>query len=280
MRSYFIILSSLLLTLSACNRQTQAEIDQEIIDAYIQENNLDAIKTNDGFYYVIVEEGSGTETPDIDEVVELEYIGYLTDNEIFDRTLDDQKIMVEMISLNSGWQEAIQSIKKGGEVTIIVPSALGFGEGSTATVPENSVLIYDIVLADHYLQSDKDESIILAHLEENELEAERTDEGLYYEIIEPGEGDVYPKENAIITIRYTGSFLDGTIFDQTEGNDTATFALTDLIQGWQIGIPLLQKGGKIKLYVPSAIGYGAAGAGSIPPWSVLIFDIELVDFSL
>lgn len=280
MRNYIIIFTCLLFTLSACDRRPQSEIDEEVIQGYIQENNLDAIKTDDGFYYVVVEEGSGTETPDIDEVVELQYIGYLIDNEVFDRTPNDQKLKVELISLNPGWQEAIQAIKKGGTVTIIVPSEKGFGEGSTATVPENSVLIYDIVLADHYQQSAKDESLILAHLEENEFEAERTDEGLYYEIIEPGEGDVFPKEDAIITIKYKGTLLDGTVFDQTFGEDTATFALNQLIQGWQIGIPLLQKGGKIKLYIPSAIGYGSNGTGGIPPCSVLVFDIELLDFSL
>ncbi|MFN9955636.1 MAG: FKBP-type peptidyl-prolyl cis-trans isomerase, partial [bacterium] len=72
--------------------------------------------------------------------------------------------------------------------------------------------------------------------------------------------------------------LDGTIFDQTTGNQTATFPLANLIPGWQEGIPLLQKGGKGTFLLPSALGYGPNPVGPIPANSVLIFEIELIDF--
>jgi FKBP-type peptidyl-prolyl cis-trans isomerase FkpA/FKBP-type peptidyl-prolyl cis-trans isomerase FklB len=50
-----------------------------------------------------------------------------------------------------------------------------------------------------------------------------------------------------------------------------------LIKGWQIGIPLMKKGGKATFYVPSELGYGGNDMGAIPPNSILIFDIELID---
>ena len=75
-----------------------------------------------------------------------------------------------------------------------------------------------------------------------------------------------------------GSQLDGVVFDQTTGSATAKFRLGDLIQGWQIAIPLLQKGGKGTFFCPSDLGYGPQAVGNIPSNSVLIFEIELVDF--
>ncbi len=79
-------------------------------------------------------------------------------------------------------------------------------------------------------------------------------------------------------VKYKGYLTDGTVFDQTTGSLSATFSLSGLIEGWQEGIPLLKKGGKGTFFLPSALGYGPSGAGSIPPNTVLIFEIELLDF--
>ena len=79
-------------------------------------------------------------------------------------------------------------------------------------------------------------------------------------------------------MRYKGYLPDGTVFDQTPGTETATFPLAGLIRGWQEGIPLLKKGGKGTFFLPSVLGYGSSGSGSIGPNEVLIFEIELVNF--
>ncbi len=80
-----------------------------------------------------------------------------------------------------------------------------------------------------------------------------------------------------VTIHYTGALATtGVIFDSSVGGEPATFPLTDLIVGWQEGIPGMKVGGKRRLFIPSEQGYGASGSGSsIPPDSDLIFDIEL-----
>ena len=84
-----------------------------------------------------------------------------------------------------------------------------------------------------------------------------------------------PTPSNIITVKYKGYLLDGTVFDQnTTGVD---FRLGSLIRGWQIGFQKFKKGGKGKLLIPSALGYGSAAQGNIPKNSVLIFDVELVD---
>ncbi|MEI9810482.1 MAG: FKBP-type peptidyl-prolyl cis-trans isomerase [Bacteroidota bacterium] len=107
--------------------------------------------------------------------------------------------------------------------------------------------------------------------------------GLYYEIIDPGTGDT-PTLSSRIVITYTGTLLNGMVFDQrlTPNNteptgSNAPWALSDLVEAWRIGIPLVKKGGHIKLIVPSAMGYGCTGYGSIPGNAILYFDINLVD---
>jgi FKBP-type peptidyl-prolyl cis-trans isomerase FkpA len=109
------------------------------------------------------------------------------------------------------------------------------------------------------------------------LTAQSTASGLHYIIAVPGNGG-HPTLASNVRVRYRGQLLDGQVFDQTDPGQAVTFPLSNLITGWQEGIPLLQKGGKGTFWVPSALGYGPGGSGSIPGNAVLIFDIELVDF--
>jgi len=126
-------------------------------------------------------------------------------------------------------------------------------------------------------QAELGDQIIRDYLAENNIDATKHSSGLYYFITVEGTGD-HPNANSTVTVRYKGYLTDDSIFDQTEGNDTATFGLTSLIEGWKIGIPLLKKGGQGTFFLPSALGYGSQSTGSIPANSVLIFDIELVNF--
>lgn len=115
------------------------------------------------------------------------------------------------------------------------------------------------------------------YLEEQGLTATETASGLHYLITAEGSGGS-PGINANVTVRYKGYLLNGKVFDETTGTETVTFPLKNLIPGWQEGIPYLKKGGSGKFLLPSALGYGPSGSGSIKPNQVLIFDIELVNF--
>lgn len=126
-------------------------------------------------------------------------------------------------------------------------------------------------------QREEDRRLIREYLEANNLEANSLPSGLYYSIIAPG-GNVNPGVQNLVEVRYEGQLLDGSVFDATEGNATRQFPLGNLIVGWQIGLPLIGRGGEIRLYVPSDLGYGVQERPGIPASSVLIFDIELVDF--
>ena len=113
------------------------------------------------------------------------------------------------------------------------------------------------------------------YLTDNNLTALKTTSGLYYIIEEQGDGYDYPNYNATVIIKYTGKLLNGEVF---ESNTTDPTPLFGFIQGWQEGIPKFKKGGSGKLIIPSGLGYGTKGQGSIPGNTVLIFDIKLLAF--
>lgn len=119
-----------------------------------------------------------------------------------------------------------------------------------------------------------EESTIQAFAAENYISATKHSSGLFYQIIDSGTGAT-PSLSSKVIVAYTGKFLNGTVFDQS-GN--SNFVLNGLIEGWKIGLPLIKKGGRIKLIVPSALAYGCAGYGTaMPPNSILYFDITLID---
>jgi len=117
---------------------------------------------------------------------------------------------------------------------------------------------------------------IQAYAAANGINPTRHSSGLYYEIITPGTGPI-ASSNSKIYITYTGKFMNGQVFDEQTTPNAEGWTLNGLIQGWIIGIPLIQKGGHIKLLVPSSLGYGCDDYYSIPGNSVLYFDVHLVD---
>ncbi|NAW89533.1 FKBP-type peptidyl-prolyl cis-trans isomerase, partial [Vibrio sp. V24_P1S3T111] len=105
-----------------------------------------------------------------------------------------------------------------------------------------------------------------------------TESGLQYLVLQQGTGTVHPKANSRVKVHYHGTLLDGSVFDSSvERNDPIVFGLKQVIQGWQEGLQLMVEGQKMRLFIPSNLGYGKSGSGPIPPASVLIFDVELIE---
>ncbi len=101
--------------------------------------------------------------------------------------------------------------------------------------------------------------------------------GLHYEILKPGTGPS-PKPTETVRVHYTGTLLDGSVFDSSvQRGEPAEFPLDQVISGWTEGIQKMNKGGKIKLYVPPQLAYGDDGRPGIPPGSTLVFEVELLD---
>jgi FKBP-type peptidyl-prolyl cis-trans isomerase FkpA len=98
--------------------------------------------------------------------------------------------------------------------------------------------------------------------------------GLYYQITNFGSGQT-ATGTSIVSVKYTGKLLNGTVFDnQTTPVD---IEMSRVIAAWRIGLPLIQEGGVIRMIVPSSLGYGCNGLGSVPGNSILYFQVEVVD---
>jgi FKBP-type peptidyl-prolyl cis-trans isomerase len=101
--------------------------------------------------------------------------------------------------------------------------------------------------------------------------------GLQYQVMSAGEG-AKPGENDTVKVHYKGTLIDGTEFDSSYKRDKpAEFPVKAVIPGWTEALQLMKKGGKWKLWIPSELAYGERGRPSIPPNSVLIFEVELLD---
>jgi len=122
-----------------------------------------------------------------------------------------------------------------------------------------------------------DKQVIEGYLTAKSLTAQSTSSGLYYIVTTPG-GTVHPTINSTVTAYYKGYLADGSVFDQTT-TTPVQFPLSGVIAGWQEGLQLIGAGGKIKLLIPSALGYGGVSKPGIPMNSVTIFDVELVSFA-
>ena len=104
-----------------------------------------------------------------------------------------------------------------------------------------------------------------------------TPSGLQYEIIKKGKGKTTPTATDVVKVHYHGTLINGTVFDSSvERNEPISFALTQVIPGWTEGLQLMTVGSKYKFYIPQELGYGSQQAGSIPPYSTLIFEVELL----
>lgn len=123
----------------------------------------------------------------------------------------------------------------------------------------------------------KDEERIQQYIQDNNLTAIEAQDGLYYTMDVVGTGTQPSGVYSSVTIHYTGRLLDGTVFDSSINGTPFTSELTDVIRGWQYGIPYFKEGGKGKLLIPSHLAYGSAGAGNvIGPNEPLVFDVELI----
>ncbi|SRR5579871_6166487 len=131
---------------------------------------------------------------------------------------------------------------------------------------------------DNLVAPKTEQQAVKAYLDSNGITATLHQSGFYYKIVSEGTGTT-PNLCSQITVSYTGQLTSGKTFDQETDQ---IFTLGDLIDGWKKGLPLIQSGGEIKLYIPPSLGYsnnGFTGINNVvvPPNSILIFDISLLD---
>ena len=119
----------------------------------------------------------------------------------------------------------------------------------------------------------KSEDFLAANAKKEGMQT--TASGLQYRIIDPG-NDVKPGPQDTVWVRYKGTLIDGTVFDEVpEDAEPIRLTLNRVVPGWTEGMQLIGEGGKVELYLPSELGYGEQGNQAIAPNSALIFNVEM-----
>lgn len=134
-------------------------------------------------------------------------------------------------------------------------------------------------MAAHQKAAEADGAKAQVYLAENAKKpgVKSTASGLQYEVITEGKGAA-PKAEDMVKVHYEGKLLDGKVFDSSvQRGEPASFRLNQVIPGWTEGLQLMKVGSKYKLTIPPQLAYGPEGAGPIPPNSVLVFEVELLE---
>jgi len=245
------------------------------IEAYVARNNLTVQTTNSGLRYSISGPQNG-DAPNDSDLAVFHLKQFLMDGTIVVETEETPTVFF-INQILPGLREGLRFMRKGDTGIFLMPSSLAYGNQGANGVPPNTPLGFEIeLLACHEDLLSYEISVFQEYLDKNSLTAQASNSGLHYVIQEPGEGD-NPTVNSTVTCHYKGTFLDGTVFDES-GDTPATFPLSGVIPGWREGIPLLKRGGKGIFLIPSSQAYGQSGNGVIPPNTPILFEVELVDF--
>ena len=289
--------------LSVDSPESMIKKEEDALKKYIEEKKITVAPTSTGLYFIETVAGKG---PKIDTGIWVKTnfkVLLLDGKQIFSSYERGEPLRFEYGKRfdTPGFEQGISKMTKGGKATFIVPSSIGFGQmGSGSVVPPYSTLIYEVEILDLQTKAQyekeqadlkkkqeaekesakKNEGAILQkYLKEKNITVKPTASGIYYIEKVKGTG-AKPAPGKKVKVHYTGTLLNGTKFDSSvDRNKPFEFELNkgQVIDGWIEGIPMMSVGGKGTLIIPSNLGYKDRDMGTIPPYSTLVFEVEILD---
>jgi FKBP-type peptidyl-prolyl cis-trans isomerase len=268
-------------------------------------------KTANGLEYKIVSDSPGIQKPAIGDYIEFHFKSYVHTAKGDSLLIDSREVNMNQAvmlgvtppAFKGDLMEGLMMLTKG-DTAVFQVSLDSMMKGGGEMMPwmkklkdrkmefrirvanvKTAAQLQEEQKAKSAVQFDADEKVISDYLAKNGIKATRTASGLFYKVDKQGAGPV-PTAGSTVTMNYTGTTLDGTKFDSNVDPkfnhvEPFTFKLGvgQVIKGWDEGIALLPKGTKATLYIPSPLAYGSQSpTPAIQPNSVLIFDVEVVDF--
>ena len=170
-----------------------------------------------------------------------------------------------------GFKYALLLLKEGEKGTFLIPSYQAYYESPPAGVEKYAVIVAEIELLDLLSEDDKINNYVK---KKSITVTEKTNTGLRFIRTSATTTNDSLKTGDNVSVKYNGMFLSETSFDS--GSFSVVIGSNSTIAGFSEGISKLKKGEKAKIILPSTIGYGSKGSGSIPPFTPLIFDIEIL----
>lgn len=288
-----LLLATGSLLISSCKKDDVAvdyvALDDATIKKYLTDNSVtNAQKQPSGLYVIPVTTNASAPLPKVGEVASVLYTGTLLNGTVFNSTAQNDNspfsFALPATPQASGFAQGVALLHKGDKAVFLIPSGLAFGGSSSATIPANSVVRYEVELVDiNPSFAVPEDNLFKKYLTKNNITvAQKQASGLYFIPTLSNPSGLQAKSGTSVSVLYTGRLLNGTVFDATSqrGNQPYSFIVGSgaTIPGFNEGVSLLRKGEKATLLIPSAQGYGTAGSPpSIAPNTPLVFDIEVVD---
>jgi FKBP-type peptidyl-prolyl cis-trans isomerase FkpA len=281
---YTFALLGILVLFNSCKKEyeTIQSIDDAKIQAYIKQNNLTMTKDPSGYYYQVLSQGTGAPMLNKDSVFYNLDIKSLGGKSYFTTPAYSNDGTYLGYLIPASYQTALVGVNRGSKVRVILPSYLAYGKNGNANVPSNEIIVSDITTLNETAQWQIDDKTIKSFLTAKGITAVKNPNRIYFTFSQVGTGTIVDALSSV-TVKYTGKFLNGNIFDQTSGDATFVTTLDQVIVGWKKALVGLNKGTKVRIFIPSDLAYGTAGSTTsagvvvIPPSSVLDFEIEIVD---
>ena len=276
--SIYLLLALPLLLGSCLNKFLETETDvaakeeANAILTYAQNNKLSSTNST-GMFYSITRTNPKGEFPEAKYDANVAFsLKTLIGIDIVSKTSRDSVILNLFTSnLFVGFKNAMSLLREGEKGTFAIPSAYAYGANPPVGVPKNSAVILELEILDLISENDKIES----YIKKKGLKVDSTSStGLRFIRLNPA----IPSNPTLVNgdnleLKYNGLFLSEKSFDS--GTTGYIYGGTNFIPGFIEGIKKLKKGEKARVIFPSTLGYGANGSGSIPPFTPLIFDIEI-----
>jgi FKBP-type peptidyl-prolyl cis-trans isomerase len=273
-----------------------------VLKKYIEDNKITEKPNAQGLYIIYTKHGTGTKI-DTGCHVTMNYRISLMSGKIVYSTFERPKPVKFDFGIpidTKGFGFGVSTLREGDQARFIVPSSLAFTyKGNGIVAPYESV-IYDVDILDVKTKADYEKEQLNEqkseqkmsdslkaneptlrdkYLKDNKITVKPLPSGLYYVPVIVGTG---PKAEPgkMVKVHYTGKLLNGKVFDSSiDRKSPIEFMLGrgQVIKGWDEGISMMRQGGKATLIIPSNIAYSDRDMGVIPPYSTLVFDVELVE---
>ena len=268
-------------------------------------------KTPTGLYYKFYTQSKEGRKPKVDEFVTVNML-YKDENDtvIFNSNSISEKMEFPLVAstFKGSLEEALMMMSKGDSASFLVNGdSLYIKTFGLASLPpeieKGSLLKFEVKLTDIRTKEDlekermemfmqemakleqrkfEEPGEISKYITENNISAKPTGSGLYYIENAKGKGPRVEKGDTVF-VHYTGKFLDGKIFDSSVGDEPLEMiaGIGMVIPGWDEALMMMNVGGKATLVVPSALAYGEQGIGEglIPPYTPLVFEVEVLRIS-
>jgi len=275
-------------------KEVMKEASKKALEDYIAANNISVTPEPSGAYIIPLEKGKGR-CPVKGEKVELDFSATLLDGQSVGSTFDSpEKFSFVLGEGNTiqGWEEVVPKMHLGERVMAIIPFDLAYGERAVGSIPAYSNLVYDIKLlkittaaelkaenekAMQALKADS-EKAFFDYLKANNI-TDYTASGLFFNKSVTTEG-AQPQEGQIARIKFAASYLDGTpLGDSEQLGDHYDVVIGEgkVLKGLEEAVTMMRVGEKARFVLPYTLAYGTNAFGSIPAYSNLVFDVELLD---